>query len=133
MVGTIYSKVTGEIYTAMYGPDKESIEIQLPLYEDSAYLLGEFLESDEWYLPSGVKTHRPEMKLKVSAKVLPVNETLVISGIPENTTVIAGNDEYLITDGKLEWSSAVSTENFTFEFSCFPYKHKVVNIAVTKV
>ncbi len=133
MQGTIYSKDTGEIYTSVFGPDKNTLLAQLPLYHNPDYVLDLFLEGDDWYLPNGVKTPRPDMKLQVSKTTLRIGETLTISGIPKGARVVAQGVDETVNDGVLEWTSAVPLENFRFEFIMFPYKYRDVDIEVTNV
>lgn len=142
MNGTIYNAETGEIYTAMMGPDEESIKIQLPLYDNPAYVLDEFLASDKWYLPGGVKTERPTMDVQCSQTVSEVQAPILLTNIPKGTRVIGqvtsktpyptNTFDVTVDDGTLEWSS-LYPGTYTIELICFPYQTMVITLEITNL
>lgn len=133
MQANIYSKKTGQIYVSMTGPDEESIKIQLPLYEDADYVIGDMLDNAKFYMPDGVKAERPVMDISVDETDLiigKVNEPITITGIADRTRVLGKNFDVLVNDAEIEWTSAESG-TFFIEFIKFPYRDRRITVEIT--
>lgn len=133
MQANIYSKKTGQIYVSMTGPDEESIKIQLPLYEDADYVIGDMLDNAKFYMPDGVKAERPVMNISVDETDLiigKVNEPITITGIADRTRVLGKNFDVLVNDAEIEWTSAESG-TFFIEFIKFPYRDRRITVEIT--
>lgn len=133
MQANIYSKKTGQIYVSMTGPDEESIKIQLPLYEDADYVIGDMLDNAKFYMPDGVKAERPVMNISVDETDLiigKVNEPITITGIADRTRVLGKNFDVLVNDEEIEWTSAESG-TFFIEFIKFPYRDRRITVEIT--
>lgn len=132
-VATIYQKSTGEIVMTAYGPDEESLDLQLDNNPGCAILHGADLNGGEVYIKNGRAENRPRMSLSVSGDVqLSVNQVLLIEGIPDGAEVMHPDGVTAVSDGYVEWST-VEPGRYDFQIRCFPYKEESVYAFVGQV
>jgi len=84
---------------------------------------------DRHYVLEGEITERPLMSLVVGATEFSTEENITISGVPVGAVFSHPGGEESITDGEVEWSSALSGR-YLLQVTCFPYKEESIYVQV---
>ena len=96
---------------------------------ESYLLVSEKVNQAESYILAGVITPRPLMNLVISNTTVGLNVDVVITGIPNPTTLYHPGGAFPIVDGNLDWSSA-EPGTFKLRFLSYPYIEEIVHVTV---
>ena len=118
---TEYSPNTGEFTVVRGIPEEMAKE-----YANIPYVLGFHDGETEYFdLKSRQVKSRPEMPIKHTL----TNNGILVSQIPPGTHAAIADEEFIIDDGELEWSSPIPGE-WGLSLTNFPYQPVTLKVVV---